>query len=337
MSDDVLVAPFPWFGGKSRVAKLVWQRFGRVRNYVEPFFGSGAVLLGRPKPFDGVETVNDLDGLIANFWRALQADPEAVARYADWPANENDLHARHIWLVERRDKLQARLEGDPEYYDARIAGYWVWGTACWIGSGFCSGAGPWHSVDIDGTRELVKADNNGQGVKRKLPHLGNGQGVKRQLPHLSEGRGVALLNYMSDLSDRLHRVRVACGNWDRVCGKSVTVFNGLTAVFLDPPYSAEAQRYNKVYRQEDLSVAHDVRRWCIENGDNPLLRIALCGYAGEHEMPDTWSCAAWKANGGYGSRNADNLNSHRERIWFSPNCVRAEDAQPMLWEKRDER
>ena len=41
-----LRAPFPWFGGKSRVAPLVWDRFGDVPNYVEPFFGSGAVLLG---------------------------------------------------------------------------------------------------------------------------------------------------------------------------------------------------------------------------------------------------------------------------------------------------
>lgn len=41
---DCLKAPFPWFGGKSTVADLVWQRFGDVPNYVEPFFGSGAVL-----------------------------------------------------------------------------------------------------------------------------------------------------------------------------------------------------------------------------------------------------------------------------------------------------
>lgn len=45
-----LKAPFPWFGGKSRVASIVWERFGDVPNYVEPFFGSGAVLLGRPHP-----------------------------------------------------------------------------------------------------------------------------------------------------------------------------------------------------------------------------------------------------------------------------------------------
>ena len=33
-------SPFPWFGGKSKVAEIVWERFGDVQNYVEPFFGS---------------------------------------------------------------------------------------------------------------------------------------------------------------------------------------------------------------------------------------------------------------------------------------------------------
>ena len=48
-----LKAPFPWFGGKSRAAHLVWERFGNVRAYVEPFFGSGAVLLRRQTELAG--------------------------------------------------------------------------------------------------------------------------------------------------------------------------------------------------------------------------------------------------------------------------------------------
>lgn len=37
-----LAAPFPWFGGKANAAELVWQAFGVVDNYVEPFAGSAA-------------------------------------------------------------------------------------------------------------------------------------------------------------------------------------------------------------------------------------------------------------------------------------------------------
>ena len=68
----MISAPFPWFGGKSRVAPYVWRAFGDVPNYVEPFFGSGAVLLGRPSA-PGTETVNDKDGFVANFFRSARA------------------------------------------------------------------------------------------------------------------------------------------------------------------------------------------------------------------------------------------------------------------------
>ena len=118
----MLKAPFPWFGGKSMIADEVWKRFGDVRNYVEPFFGSGAMLLCRPQPFDGTETVNDLDGFVANFWRAVRAVSDEVAFHADNPVNENDLHARHSWLIGQRETLRARLDGDPDFYDAKIAG-----------------------------------------------------------------------------------------------------------------------------------------------------------------------------------------------------------------------
>ena len=56
----VLRAPFPWFGGKSRAADVVWRAFGNVPNYVEPFAGSLAVLLARPHA-PKVETANLLD------------------------------------------------------------------------------------------------------------------------------------------------------------------------------------------------------------------------------------------------------------------------------------
>jgi hypothetical protein len=331
-STQQLQAPFPWFGGKSSVADMVWQRFGVVRNYVEPFMGSLAMLLGRPLPFDGTETVNDADGFVANFWRATAHDPEAVAHYADWPVNENDLHARHSWLVGQRESITARLEGDPEWYDAKVAGWWCWGQCCWIGSGWCSGKGPWQVVEVDGVRQLVHLGDAGRGVNRKRVHLGGaGQGVNRKLVHLGDaGRGVnrksePLYDWFTALADRLRGVRVCCGDWSRVCGPTPTTKQGLTAVFLDPPYADTAGRTEALYSTDCLAVAHAVREWSIERGDDPMMRIALCGYEGEHAMPETWECVAWKAKGGYGSQSAehDNPNARRERIWFSPHCEKA--------------
>ena len=74
-----LRAPFPWFGGKSRVAAEVWRRFGNPHLYIEPFFGSGAVFLARPHKVRGQEIINDWDCQVFNFWRAVRANPEAVA------------------------------------------------------------------------------------------------------------------------------------------------------------------------------------------------------------------------------------------------------------------
>ena len=351
-----LKSPFPYFGGKSRAAELIWSRFGGVRNYVEPFFGSGAVLLKRPLPFEGNETVNDKDGMIANFWRALAHDPEATAHYADNPVNETDLHARHIWLVENRETLTARLEGDPEFYDAKVAGWWVWGISCWIGSGWCSGNGPWKAVqDDEGHRKLVHLGNSGRGVKRKFVHLGdNGKGVNRQLVHLgdngkgvnrkrvhlggqwSDGQGVIakrddLLGYFHVLADRLRKVRVCCGDWTRVMGESVTVKHGLTAVLLDPPYSNQ-ERASGLSTEDCGSAPAHARPWSIENGDNPLLRIALCGYSTEHDMPSGWECKEWDAAAGYDGQNKDKMrvgqNRAKERIWFSPHCIK--EALPLF-------
>jgi len=338
MPKSNILAPFPYFGGKARIAETVWQHLGDVRGYVEPFFGSGAVFLNRPQPFKGVETVNEVDGLVCNFWRAVQAKPDEVAQYADWLVNENDLHARHAWLVERKDSLQAKLEGDPEYYDAKIAGWWCWGVACWIGSGFCSGKGPWQVQEVDGVRQLVQITST-NGVSRRCVHLSNaGEGVlKKSCRDTPSENGIAgcgeqgLHAWMQALCERLRRVRVCCGDWRRVCGgRSGNALSHFFAggkpcgIFLDPPYADTANREDGCYRVDSLSVAHDVREWAIEHGDDPRLRIALCGYEGEHTMPQSWKCVAWKANGGMASlsksESQGKANCRRERIWFSPHC-----------------
>ncbi len=331
---------------------MVWEHFGDVQNYVEPFFGSGAVLLGRPTS-PSTETINDLDCMVANFWRALQNDAEAVAFHADNPVNEADQHARHLWLCSQQE-FRERMKTEPEYYDAKVAGWWVWGQCIWIGSGWCSVQLP-HLGDAGKglNRQLPHLGNAGKGLNRQLPHLGNagtldqkrpslangGKGVNRKRPMLSgnghgvgihSDRGNQLLAYMHELASRLRSVRVCCGDWSRVCGPSVTVKHGITGVFLDPPYSDEAERTEGLYSQDSGDVAHAVREWAIEWGKQPDMRIALCGYDGEHTLPDSWECIAWKAPGGYGSQgdNAARANSTKERIWLSPACLR----QPGLFD-----
>ncbi|MEI8166050.1 MAG: DNA adenine methylase [Chloroflexales bacterium] len=317
-----LVAPFPWFGGKARVASRIWARFGDVQNYVEPFCGSAAVLLAAPEP-PKIATLNDADGFVANFWRALLAEPDAVATHLDWPVNEIDLFARHVWLVKRSGELRTRLEAEPDYYDTKIAGWWCWGACAWIGTGWCSGEGPW-SVE-DGQVVNIRG-NAGRGVNRKLPELW-GRGVhKASISDGDEDGGMCaavtrnLHTYMHRLADALRTARVTCGDWSRVVTPSCTTRHGITAVLLDPPYGEGEQEYSAGGNQ-DKGIAADVWRWACENGNDPLFRIAVCGYEDGRDVPPGWSVLRWHARKGYASTEEARENSRRECIWFSPHCL----------------
>ena len=353
-----MAAPFPWFGGKSKAVETVWPAFGQVTNYVEPFAGSAAMLLGAPEPAGNrIETLNDFDGMVANFWRAVAQDPEAVAHHADWPCNEVDLFARHSWLVRKRQAITDSLHADPAWFDAQAAGWWCWGACNWIGGGWCSGNGPWvhdgerivkgdagqginrqlpHLGDAGQgiNRKLPHLGDAGQGINRKLPHLGDaGQGIKRQLPHLGDaGRGINrdsgttqrrqyIFEWMAALHNRMRDVRVTCGDWSRVVKDSVTTRHGLTAVFLDPPYEQGDMDYSA--GGMGLGIANAVRDWCQANGSTPQLRIVLCGHAGEHDglLAHGWRTRTWKAGGGYALTDAAIGRAKSETIWCSPHCV----------------
>lgn len=320
---EKLAAPFPYFGGKSGAVQTVWEAFGEVENYVEPFAGSAAMLLGAPHG-KRVETINDFDGFVANFWRAVAADPNSVAHHADWPVSEVDLFARHSWLVRQGQELTQKLHADTEFYDAKIAGWWCWGSCNWIGSGWCSGTGPW--VLQDG---LMTKGNAGKGINRQLPHLGNaGKGINRKLPHLGDAgqgeehpRSAFIIDWMKALHSRLRDVRVTCGDWKRVCKDSVTTRHGLTAVFFDPPYDKGAMDYGA--GGMGLGISSSVRDWCADNGQDPKLRIVLCGHAGEHDalLAKGWNTRKWTARKGYALTSEAVANSASETLWCSPHCV----------------
>ena len=250
--------PFPWFGGKSKAAPLVWQLLGDCHHYVEPFFGGGAVLLNRPHPCNRPyysETVNDLDGLVVNAWRAMQFHPEETARHASWPVSELDKNARQIHVLKwRKDKNYELLAGTHDYCDPLIAGWWLWGTCVQIGA--FDGNAPWTADpttgrirkwrDIQADREPGVArdrpdigdDGRGvnrpqarePGVSRNRPHMGNdGQGVNhaqtREPGVLSDQPGnefhpqtmPELIRWFQWLSARLRHVRIINGDWSRVC------------------------------------------------------------------------------------------------------------------------
>lgn len=197
--------PGVYFGGKSKAAPAVWAALGDVEHFVDPFCGSAAILLNRPHLANRAyysETINDADGLLVNALRSIQFAPDATADAASWFVSEVDLQARHLALVRARPRITSRLRADPAWCDPTLAGWWLWGLSCWIGSGWCSGTGPWTETAGEVWKQPISRNTREPGVASQLPHLANdGRGVNRpqlrepgvnsKLPDLyNEGRGV---------------------------------------------------------------------------------------------------------------------------------------------------
>lgn len=289
-----LLSPFPYFGGKRSVSTEVWQRLGNPTQYIEPFCGSAAILLAAPRPA-ALEVIGDGSGFIANFWRATKHQPYAVAEAADYPVSHIDLGARHVWLMAQRDRIGQEMQ-DPDWPgDAKVAGWWLWGQCCWIGSGWCDWFG-----------KIPHASDAGRGVQAigQIPHAGNaGMGENE----LMTSCGRTAMAWLRKIADRLERVRIVHGNWDRCLNNH---FGGDdTAVFLDPPYLA----YEKLYGVSS-PVAKAVAKWALENAH---LRVALCGHKGDYDLPD-WEAVEW-SRGRLTYSGGKTTDS--ECIWYSPPCL----------------
>lgn len=309
-----LRAPFPWFGGKRDVIDVVWRALGEPKQYIEPFCGSAAMLLGAPK-VASLEVIGDVNGFVANFWRCVRHQPADVVHFADYPVSHIDLGARHPWLIEQAPRLGAELQ-DPSWPgDPKVAGWWLWGQCCWIGSGWCE----W-PIEAG---QIPHVSNAGMGVQAagKIPHVSDaGRGVQAagKIPHVGDaGRGELLTSsgltaakWIGELAQRLERVRVIHGDWSRCLNSHYGGDGPGTAIFFDPPYLA----YERLYGTGQKLVAQSVAEWCA---GRPQLRIALAGHVGDYDLPG-WRVVQWERKrltyAGGGTKAS-------EALWFSPACV----------------
>ena len=336
-------APFPYFGGKSKVAHIVWDALGQPKHYIEPFFGSGAVLLARPEYHPGMmETVNDKDGFISNVWRGIQFAPDEVARWCDWPINHADLCARRAELIRNEERLLKNLIADPQWCDPVLAGYWIWAASCWIGAGLTRPNATPELTENKGIHAIGKrpiltgfADKgvHAAGQRIDIPKDCQGKGVHAagQIPNIPkdcQGKGIHKISsniykWMHELSNRLRHVRVVCGDWMQVCGGNWQDKNGNVGMFFDPPYGAIG-RDKDIYSHDSMTIAKDVNAWVIERGSRSTFRIVLAGYREEHQnlLESGWVEQIWKSNGGYGNQSGENHNRERETLFFSPYCDR---------------
>ena len=289
---------FPYFGTKKRIAWKVWEKFGNPSFYVEPFFGSGAVLFNRPKPFSGLELVNDLDGLLCNFWRALKADKDGLFELLDWPQHEIDLYARKRHLIDDRDWIVNNLSSDVNWYHLEYAAWWVFGMSSQLGCKYGNNKQKGIITTISNCG-VVKQDNN------------------KYNPHGSFN----LHETMTEMQNRIKNLKIYCGDWKRICSEA-TIFarnrtSEIVGIFLDPPYSETESRKNNMYAMDSLIIYKEVEEFCKKYGENSRLRIAVCGNIGDYDLPG-WTQLKWKRTRGM-SRKHDN---RKEVMYFSPYCLK---------------
>lgn len=136
--------PMPYFGSKQTIAQQIISLFPDHLHYVEPFCGSLAVLLAKPR--SRMETVNDLHTSLMTFWRVLRDRPDDLTQACELtphsraeylhcrdaePATDEVEIARRVWVVltqgrgghDRAKQSNWRYYVDPTSSSTSFPGY----------------------------------------------------------------------------------------------------------------------------------------------------------------------------------------------------------------------
>lgn len=108
------LSAFPYVGGKTNLAQWIISKIPQHTVYVEPFGGSAAVLLNKPR--STVEVFNDLDGDVVHFFEVVRERPDELAEWCRRTPFSEELHNR--WV---RQFYNAERPDDP----VERAGRWM--------------------------------------------------------------------------------------------------------------------------------------------------------------------------------------------------------------------
>ena len=111
-------------GSKWNIVRQLVDLIPPHHSYVEPYFGSGAVLFNKQP--SAIETVNDLDGDVINLFRCIQQDSERLARLVLTTPYSREEYDRQF---ETDNTCASRYQ--------RAAGFLI---QCWQGYGFRIGS-----------------------------------------------------------------------------------------------------------------------------------------------------------------------------------------------------
>ncbi len=209
-------SPMSWYGAKNKISPKIVSVFPPHRTYVEPFFGGGSVFFAKPP--SKVETVNDMNGDLMNFFRILR----------------DRRQRKH--LIEL---LEATPWAREEYCNALAA----------------MKVGKWTS-DVERAWTFIVATRQSRNGVAKRPsdwsrtvgRTGNGASSRTSMwRNLPERLAVAGL--------RLKRAQIECGHWSKILNDFDSED---TLAYLDPPYlhSTRNPSNRNSYDHEMTDVDH---------------------------------------------------------------------------------
>ena len=211
---------FPYVGGKYTVAPEINRRFGAITTRIDAFTGSSSWILASPPV--AYEIVNDLDGYVVNYLRAVKYAPGEVARHLDFPRAELELIAYHHYTRDKLPELVSRLGGDPEYYDPVIAARWAYVMA--------------HSLMYEYKRAGGWSVRDGRLVYERGTGRIRGCMTSRHLLLTRLLKERRVFEYLTSLSERLRCVQIWWNDFEIVAEKADRPDYGIVGILLDPPY-----------------------------------------------------------------------------------------------------
>jgi DNA adenine methylase len=284
-------SPFPWFGGKQRLADDLIALFPPHDVYVEVFGGGGSVLFS--KASTTLDVYNDLDDGLVTFFRMLRDRPEDLV-----PLLELTPYARAEWLECRQTWRRAEDEVE------RARRWFVVATQTFGGM-----------IGRDPEREALRTG------WRSEKSLGRGWGGERLgRMHLSRAASNAnRVDHIWRFVDRMRRVQVEQLDW-RDC---LEKYDQPAAVFyLDPPYVPTTRRgggYNHELTPEEheelVERILSLEGVAIVSGyDHPIYAPLVERGGFVRHTFGVWCTAA--------QRSADAARDRRlEVIWASPRAA----------------
>lgn len=257
--------PFRWYGGKYSHLKWLLPQLPETHRYIEPFGGSGSVLLNRePSP---VEVYNDLDSDVTNFFKVLRDNRDELLEkialtpfsreefeYAIESQNNEDLtdieKARLFFVRAGQVRSGLAQEATP--------GRWAY---CKNASrrDMASAVSRWHSrLDhLEQAAERIGGYSEVEAVTEELREEGNEE-VADKLEGLSNQKAVKVLQEakLEDMADRFRRVQIE--NRDAIEIIQTYGDSDDALIYCDPPYPHESRSEGTTtaYRYEMTDEEH---------------------------------------------------------------------------------